>query len=147
MKQKININKTVIPDKVTLESAINMTGDLVVEGCVKGDIFNNGIVTVKGMVIGNIEAMSVLIIGGTVKGNIASSNDVIVALGNVDGDITCNYLKLNGCCSGNVVAKEKAEIMQMSEVDGNLTSGEINVEDINSIKGLVQLNYKLKMGD
>lgn len=140
MNQK---NTTIISSKVTLDGDVVMTGDLVVEGIINGNVFNNGIITIKGTINGSVNAMAVIVEKGTVNGDVTSDNYVKNNGGIIKGDVKCNDIELHGKCLGNVNVRNIANIYVNGIIYKDLTSSVVNIENNNSIKGLVYLKYNI----
>jgi len=79
---------------------------------------------------GNISTKGSLRIDGVVDGNITEAKDVFVSkIGKVNGDVSCQNCVVYGNVRGNIVSKEKVEIMSSASVEGDVTSSKILIEE------------------
>ncbi|MDL2308656.1 polymer-forming cytoskeletal protein [Bacteroidales bacterium OttesenSCG-928-C03] len=68
-------------------------------------------------------------IDGTIKGNIKSKAKVIIGQsGNIEGEITCQSIDIEGCAKANVNAIELLSLKATAVLTGNITVGKISIE-------------------
>jgi cytoskeletal protein CcmA (bactofilin family) len=94
VKENFKDAETVIGPSVTVKGNFNSTGNIVVEGVLKGGIKTAGNVFIgdQADITADIEAKSARI-GGTVKGNIKIEGSLqVVSSAKIFGDIECSSL-------------------------------------------------------
>ena len=72
---------------------------------------------------GTLVAVGSLRVDGHVKGKIAAEGDVVLTgTSQVEADVVAQNVTIAGAFTGNVIARERAEIARGGRVDGNVTS-------------------------
>jgi len=75
------------------------------------------------VVKGDIQSSGALRVDGVVEGSINSKGTVVVANnGTVRADIKADHIVIGGNIHGNVVAREKVEILSTGRLRGNITT-------------------------
>jgi len=96
---------SVIGADVTVSGTLASSGDITVDGCVRGDIQTAGRITIseQGRLFGDMQAKEATI-RGHVQGNTRADRVVLFASCNVKGDIVHERLSIEdgarfeGCC-------------------------------------------------
>jgi len=79
---------------------------------------------------GNVSTKGALRVDGIVDGNISEAKEVFVSkTGKVNGDISCEKCIIYGNVVGNIVVKEKTEIMSSATIEGSIASPKVLIED------------------
>ncbi len=75
------------------------------------------------VVKGDIQSSGALRVDGVVEGSISSKGTVVVANnGTVKADIKADRIIIGGNIQGNVIAREKVEILSTGKLRGNITT-------------------------
>ena len=93
---------------------------------------------------GSISGKGNLIIQGKIKGNI-DLNDyqcTVGTKGDVEADIQAQKVTISGKMKGNVIAREKVEITESGDFEGEIKAKRISVEDGAYMKAVVELEKK-----
>jgi len=93
---------------------------------IHGRIVSKGSLRIDGKIVGNIESPTD-----------SSSNIAIGRTGVIHGDIFAQSVLVAGQVEGNIYAKDKVTLHQGSEVRGDVTYGQINIEHGAKINGLL----------
>lgn len=96
----------------------------------------------KGIVIdGEISGEAPVTIEGTVKGRIALDSTVIVAeSGIVEADVESDDIEVNGQVTGNITARERAEIKTEGRMIGDIKAPRILIADGAGFKGHIDMD-------
>ncbi len=87
---------------------------------------------------GNISVKGSARIDGTFSGIIYSEEDIIVGeTGNLKANVYANNVTVAGIIEGNVVAKQKLEVLANSSIKGDIRSAQMLVELGGTIRGNV----------
>lgn len=99
---------------------------------------------------GDVESDSDLRIDGAIHGNVTSKAKIIVGpTGLVEGNIQGGQADISGKVVGNINVKELAQLRAQSHVQGNITTGSLQIEAgaafngqsiMNAGKNVVQMN-------
>ena len=93
-----------------------------------GDL--NGFMDVGTEVEGELRFKDTFRIDGVVKGKIVSDNTLIVGeSGQIDADIECGVISVRGTVNGNIVGRERIEILAGARVRGSLVAPKLIVEE------------------
>lgn len=100
----------------------------------------------QGMQInGDIESQGDVRIDGTVHGNIfCKSKVVIIATGKVVGDIQAANADLYGAVKGNVTATQLLSLKSGCIIEGNLTTGKLQIEPNAAFNGHCTMSIETK---
>lgn len=133
---------TVISRNTIINGNIRSFANVTIDGSVKGDVRITKNISVAGKVVGDVECNDSTMTGASMQGNLASKGraqmdrDTIIL-----GDITAQYLDLNGKIKGNVDIGGKAEFKTDAIVMGNITASTITVLDGATIQGYVNTTF------
>ena len=96
----------------------------------------------QGIVVdGEITGTAPIIIEGTVKGRIELDSTVVVApSGLVEADVLSNEVEINGAVTGNVTARERAEIKTDGRMVGDIKAPRILIADGAGFKGHIDMD-------
>ena len=96
----------------------------------------------KGIVIdGEISGEAPIVVEGTVKGRIALDSTVVVADGGVvEADVESDEVEINGQVTGNVTARERAEIKTDGRMVGDIKAPRILIADGAGFKGHIDMD-------
>jgi len=113
---------SVVPDQSS-----NDEGTLIGEGLfIEGNISGTGNIVIDGQVKGNVE----------VKDN----SITIGRKGRVEGEIVARAAKVSGHMDGKIAALESVNITRSADVCGEVKSGRISIDDGAFFKGKIELN-------
>ena len=133
---------TIISRNTQINGNIRSFANLNIDGSVKGDIKITKNINVTGKVVGDIECSNSVMTGASMQGNIASKGQVQLDRDTILlGDISAQYLDLNGKIKGNVDIGGKAEFKTDAIVMGNITASTITVLDGATIQGYVNTTF------
>jgi len=93
---------------------------------IHGRIVSKGSLRIDGKIVGNIESPAD-----------SNSNIAIGRTGVIHGDIFAQSVLVAGQVEGNIHAKDKVTLHQGSEVRGDVTYGQVNIEHGAKINGLL----------
>jgi cytoskeletal protein CcmA (bactofilin family) len=129
---------TVISRNTVVEGNIRAFANVSIEGSVKGDVLVTKDVTMGGRIVGDIECNNSNFTGASMQGNINSKGQVQFDRDSMLlGDITAQYLNINGKIKGNLDISGKAEFKADSYILGNISAATITVIDGANIQGYV----------
>ena len=96
----------------------------------------------KGIVVdGEISGNAPVIIEGTVKGRIDLESTVIVAAsGLVEADVLSDEVEVNGQVTGNITARDRAEIKSDGRMIGDIKAPRILIADGAGFKGHIDMD-------
>ncbi len=133
---------TVISRNTIVDGNIRSFANINIDGSVKGDVKITKNISVTGKVVGDIECNNSTMAGASMQGNIASKGQVLLDRDSLLlGDITAQYLDLNGKVKGNVDVGGKAEFKTDAVILGNITASTITVLDGATIQGYVNTTF------
>lgn len=133
---------TVISRNTIITGNIRSFANLNIDGSVKGDVRITKNISIAGKVVGDVECNDSTMTGASMQGNIASKGRVQMDRDTIIlGDITSQYLDLNGKIKGNVDVGGKAEFKTDAVVMGNITASTITVLDGATIQGYVNTTF------
>jgi cytoskeletal protein CcmA (bactofilin family) len=133
---------TVISRNTIIDGNIRSFANINIDGSVKGDVRITKNISVTGKVVGDIECNNSVMAGASMQGNIASKGQVQIDRDSLLlGDITAQYLDLNGKVKGNVDVGGKAEFKTDAVILGNITASTITVLDGATIQGYVNTTF------
>lgn len=133
---------TVISHNTIIDGNIRSFANINIDGTVKGDVRLTKNIAVSGKVVGDIECNNAVMTGSQMQGNIASKGQVQMDRDSIQlGDITANYLDLNGKIKGNIEVGGKAEFKTDAVILGNITASTITVLDGATIQGYVNTTF------
>ena len=133
---------TIISRNTIIDGNIRSFANLNIDGSVKGDVRITKNINVTGKVVGDIECNSSVMAGASMQGNISSKGQVQIDRDSILlGDISAQYLDLNGKVKGNVDIGGKAEFKTDAVILGNITASTITVLDGATIQGYVNTTF------
>lgn len=133
---------TVISRNTIINGNIRSFANVAIDGSVKGDVRITKNISVAGKVVGDVECNDSIMTGASMQGNLASKGRVQMDRDTIIlGDITAQYLDLNGKIKGNVDVGGKAEFKTDAIVMGNITASTITVLDGATIQGYVNTTF------
>jgi cytoskeletal protein CcmA (bactofilin family) len=129
---------TIISRNTVIEGNIRAFANVSIEGSVRGDVRVTKDITMSGRIVGDIECNNSSFTGASMQGNIASKGQVQFDRDSMLlGDITAQYLNINGKIKGNLDIGGKAEFKADSYILGNISAATITVIDGANIQGYV----------
>ncbi len=133
---------TVISRNTVIDGNIRSFANITIDGSVKGDVKITKNINVSGKVVGDIECNNSTMMGASMQGNILSKGQVQVDRDSLLlGDISAQYLDLNGKIKGNIDVGGKAEFKTDAIILGNITASTITVLDGATIQGYVNTTF------
>lgn len=133
---------TVISRNTVIDGNIRSFANITIDGSVKGDVKITKNINVSGKVVGDIECNNSTMSGASMQGNILSKGQVQIDRDSLLlGDISTQYLDLNGKIKGNIDCGGKAEFKTDAIILGNITASTITVLDGATIQGYVNTTF------
>lgn len=133
---------TIISRNTIIDGNIRSFANINIDGSVKGDVTITKNINVTGKVVGDIECNNSVMSGASMQGNIVSKGQVQMDRDSlILGDISAQYLDLNGKIKGNVDVGGKAEFKTDAVILGNITASTITVLDGATIQGYVNTTF------
>lgn len=133
---------TVISRNTIIDGNIRSFANINIDGSVKGDVTITKNINVTGKVVGDIQCNNSVMSGASMQGNIVSKGQVQMDRDSlILGDISAQYLDLNGKIKGNVDVGGKAEFKTDAVILGNITASTITVLDGATIQGYVNTTF------
>lgn len=133
---------TVISRNTIVNGSIRSFANVNVDGSIKGDVKITKNINVTGKIVGDIECNNSIMAGASMQGNVASKGQVQLDRDTILlGDISAQYLDLNGKVKGNLDIGGKAEFKTDAVVLGNITASTITVLDGATIQGYVNTTF------
>ena len=133
---------TVISRNTIVNGSIRSFANVNVDGSIKGDVKITKNISVTGKIVGDIECNNSVMAGASMQGNVASKGQVQLDRDTILlGDISAQYLDLNGKVKGNLDIGGKAEFKTDAVVLGNITASTITVLDGATIQGYVNTTF------
>ncbi len=133
---------TIISRNTIIDGNIRSFANINIDGSVKGDVRITKNINVTGKVVGDIECNNSVMTGASMQGNIASKGQVQLDRDSILlGDISAQYLDMNGKIKGNIDVGGKAEFKTDAVVMGNITASTITVLDGATIQGYVNTTF------
>ena len=133
---------TVISRNTIVNGSIRSFANVNVDGSIKGDVKITKNISVTGKIVGDIECNNSVMAGASMQGNVASKGQVQIDRDTIIlGDISAQYLDLNGKIKGNLDIGGKAEFKTDAVVLGNITASTITVLDGATIQGYVNTTF------
>lgn len=133
---------TVISRNTIIDGNIRSFANINIDGSVKGDVKITKNISVTGKVVGDIECNNSVMTGASMQGNVNSKGQVQLDRDSILlGDISAQYLDLNGKIKGNIDVGGKAEFKTDAIVLGNITASTITVLDGATIQGYVNTTF------
>lgn len=113
--------------------------DLVILGCVEGDIVGQGDITLSGTVVGNVSCRNFTLVCGELRGNLSCmGNAAIYAEGHLLGDIKhAENVELSGVLEGNLYVQGLTSLMSSANLNGNLSTARLRIDDGAVLSGKV----------
>lgn len=133
---------TIISRNTIVNGSIRSFANVNVDGSIKGDVKITKNISVTGKIVGDIECNNSVMAGASMQGNVASKGQVQLDRDTILlGDISAQYLDLNGKVKGNLDIGGKAEFKTDAVVLGNITASTITVLDGATIQGFVNTTF------
>ncbi|MGN1135880.1 MAG: polymer-forming cytoskeletal protein [Oscillospiraceae bacterium] len=133
---------TIISRNTIIDGNIRSFANINIDGSVKGDVTITKNISITGKVVGDIECNNSVMSGASMQGNIVSKGQVQMDRDSlILGDISAQYLDLNGKIKGNVDVGGKAEFKTDAVILGNITASTITVLDGATIQGYVNTTF------
>ncbi len=133
---------TIISRNTIIDGNIRSFANINIDGSVKGDVRITKDINVTGKVVGDIECNNSIMNGASMQGNIASKGQVQLDRDSILlGDISAQYLDMNGKIKGNIDVGGKAEFKTDAVVLGNITASTLTVLDGATIQGYVNTTF------
>ena len=101
---------------------------LKAKGADSGDL--NGFLDVGTELEGELRFKDTFRIDGVVKGKIVSDNTLIIGeAGQIEADIECGVISIRGTVNGNIIGRERIEVLAGARVRGSLLAPKLVVEE------------------
>ena len=134
------VENSVISKTSVVRGNINIEEeDLVILGCVEGDIVGKGDITLSGTVTGNVSCRNFTLVCGELRGHLnCEGNASIYAEGHLLGDIKhAENVELSGVLEGNLYVQGLTSLMSSANLNGNLMTARLKIEDGAVLSGKV----------
>ncbi|MFH1700781.1 MAG: polymer-forming cytoskeletal protein [Candidatus Zixiibacteriota bacterium] len=96
---------------------------------IKMDGKMNTIIGKDSTITGTIEVKGPLRIDGKISGKVNCEDTVTIGSGgNIEAEINCRNASIAGKLKGNVIAKEKVELQAQSEINGDIKTKSLVIE-------------------
>jgi cytoskeletal protein CcmA (bactofilin family) len=90
----------------------------------------NTIIGKDSVIEGTVEVQGGLRVDGVVKGRVSATSSLAVGdSGRVEADMASAEIIIGGKVVGNILAKEKIELQAKAEVDGDITTKNLIIEE------------------
>ncbi len=133
---------TVISRNTIIDGNIRSFANITIEGSVKGDVQITKNAAVSGKIVGDLACNNATMTGSSMQGNIVSKGQVKLDRDSlILGDISAQYLDMNGKIKGNVDIGGKAEFKSDAIIFGNINASTITVLDGATIQGFVNTTF------
>lgn len=133
---------TIISRNTIIDGNIRSFANINIEGSVKGDVQITKNATLSGKVVGDMECNNAVMSGSSMQGNVVSKGQVKLDRDSlILGDISAQYLDMNGKIKGNVDIGGKAEFKTDAIIFGNINASTITVLDGATIQGFVNTTF------
>lgn len=133
---------TIISRNTIIDGNIRSFANITIEGSVKGDVQITKNASVSGKIVGDLACNNATMTGSSMQGNVVSKGQVKLDRDSlILGDITAQYLDMNGKIKGNVDIGGKAEFKSDAIIFGNINASTITVLDGATIQGFVNTTF------
>ncbi|MCX7657193.1 MAG: polymer-forming cytoskeletal protein [Oscillospiraceae bacterium] len=133
---------TVISRNTIIDGNIRSFANITIEGSVKGDVQITKNAAVSGKIVGDLACNNATMTGSSMQGNVVSKGQVKLDRDSlILGDISAQYLDMNGKIKGNVDIGGKAEFKSDAIIFGNINASTITVLDGATIQGFVNTTF------
>ncbi len=89
----------------------------------------NTIIGKDSVITGTIDVKGPLRVDGKIKGQVNCSDTVTVGLGGeLEAEVNCRNACISGKVMGNIIASEKVELQAKAEIDGDLKTKSLVIE-------------------
>lgn len=133
---------TIISRNTIIDGNIRSFANINIEGSVKGDVQITKNAALSGKVVGDMECNNAVMSGSSMQGNVVSKGQVKLDRDSlILGDISAQYLDMNGKIKGNVDIGGKAEFKTDAIIFGNINASTITVLDGATIQGFVNTTF------
>lgn len=131
---------SIITEETVINGDVATSSALVILGKISGNVTSTSDVELRGVVNGEIKADNVNISNSNLSGNVTCEGVLYVdERSTVEGDISCDQVKLAGRIKGHIDAKRTVEFMSTSVIEGDICAESIAIEHGASIKGYVNI--------
>ncbi len=89
----------------------------------------NTIIGKDSVITGTIDVKGPLRVDGKIKGQVNCSDTVTVGIGGeLEAEVNCRNASISGKVMGNIIATEKVELQAKAEIDGDLKTKSLVIE-------------------
>ena len=142
---KPTLPRTYIASGTTLEGDMHASGDVEISGTLKGNITADGSVVVRSALNGNISAAALQIINCTITGDVRVSGQLILDKGStVVGNVFAKEFICSGEVKGDLNIDDKLSLMQSAKVEGNISTGGMEMASGAILSGKVEMKAPAK---
>ena len=121
---------TYILSGTVIHGSIVSSDNIMIEGCVEGDIVSEKDVNVYGGSTGGIKAQNVHVKDATVQGELYVADTVLISHeSNVNGPIRATDIKIKGNVVGNIKADNRLNLFSTALVKGNIQANKVTMEE------------------
>ena len=140
MNQDPNKKVSVITEETVINGDVSTSSALIVLGTVSGNVTSSDDVEVRGVVNGEIKANNVNVSHSSLQGNVTCTGNLYVDKdSSIEGNISCNQVKLAGRIKGQIDVKRTVEFLNNSVVEGDVFAESIAIEHGAVIQGYVNI--------
>ncbi len=133
---------TVISRNTVVEGNIRSFANVTINGNVKGDVRLTKNADVSGKILGDLECNNASLAGSQMQGNILSKGQVHFDKDSlILGDVTAQYLDMNGKVKGNIEVAGKADFKSDAYIIGDINASTISVTEGATISGYINTTF------
>lgn len=140
MMNDANKKVSVITEETVINGDVSTSSALIIQGTVSGNVTSSDDVEVRGIVNGEIKANNVNISHSDLQGNVTCTGNLYVDKeSSIEGNISCNQVKLSGRIKGQIDAKRTVEFLANSVVEGDVFAESIAIEHGAVVQGYINV--------
>lgn len=140
MSQQESFEPTVIGKGARVVGTIEVSGDLIIQGEVQGDVSCQNKLTIAGVIEGNISACDIDLDNAILNGDLTCSGDLHLSeSATISGNCEAMNVVCGGRIKGDVVAAESATFEEKAALVGNLSARDIEIQKGAVLQGSVNI--------
>lgn len=139
-QQQETFEPTIIGKGTKITGTVEVSGDLIIQGEVEGDITCQNRISVTGIVDGNINTCDINLDNALVTGDISCTGDLHLSeTATVTGNCEAMNVTCGGRIKGDVNAAESAAFEEKAALVGNLSARDIEIQKGAVLQGSVNI--------
>lgn len=137
---------STVGEHTELVGDLNTDDDLIIYGCIKGNIKCSRSIQLYGSVEGDIICQEAVVVKASINGNVECKNTLKISQETkVEGNIITASLENGGSIHGDVIASDVMRLSSESQIIGDIEAGSISVEQGACIQGNIVIGAKVDM--